>query len=114
MLYEGQHGFRPGYSYESQVVTVCLDTADSVDEEVGRDADIIDISKAFDLVYERLLTKLVASGVDSRVVICVREFLVGRTQMVSVGGQLSKEVSLKSGVRAREWFVPIAVYSVHK
>jgi len=32
-LYEGQHGFRPGYSCESQVIqviTVCLDTADSL------------------------------------------------------------------------------------
>ena len=27
-LYEGQHGFRPGYSCESQVITVCQDTAD--------------------------------------------------------------------------------------
>jgi len=23
LLYEGQHGFRPGYSRESQVITVC-------------------------------------------------------------------------------------------
>jgi len=28
-LYEGQHGFRPGYSCESQIVTFCKDTADS-------------------------------------------------------------------------------------
>jgi len=27
-LYEGQHGFRPGYTCESQVVTVCQDIAD--------------------------------------------------------------------------------------
>jgi hypothetical protein len=31
-LYEGQHGFRPGYSCERQVVTVCQDIADSLDE----------------------------------------------------------------------------------
>jgi len=30
-LYEGQHGFRPGYSCESQVITVCQDIADSMD-----------------------------------------------------------------------------------
>jgi hypothetical protein len=29
-LYEGQHGFRPGYSCESQVVTVCEDIVDSL------------------------------------------------------------------------------------
>ena len=30
-LYEGQHGFRPGYSCESQVITVYQDIADSLD-----------------------------------------------------------------------------------
>jgi hypothetical protein len=36
--------------------------------------------------------------VDSRVVLWVREFVVGRTQRVRVGGQLSKEVGVTSGV----------------
>jgi hypothetical protein len=41
-------------------------------------------SKAFSLVpHDQLLMKLVASGVDSRVVVWVREFLVGHTQRVS-------------------------------
>ena len=48
--------------------------------------------------HDRLLMKLAASGVDSRVVVSVREFLVGRTQRVRVGGQLSKEVKVTSGV----------------
>ena len=30
--YEGEHGFRPGYSCEIQVVTVCQDKADSLDK----------------------------------------------------------------------------------
>jgi len=64
-LYEGQHGFIPGYSCENQVVTVCQDIADSLDEGVKTDAIIIDSSKAFDLVpHHRLLTKIVATGVD--------------------------------------------------
>ena len=46
---------------------------------VGIDAIIIDFSKAFDLVlHDRLFTKRAASGVDSRVVVWVGEFLVGR------------------------------------
>ena len=69
-LYEGRHGFRPGYSCEGQVLTVCQDIADSLDEGVGIDAIIIDFSKAFDLVlHYRLLTKLAASGVYSRLVV---------------------------------------------
>ena len=31
-LYEGQHGFRPGYSCESHVITVCQNIADCLDE----------------------------------------------------------------------------------
>jgi len=65
----------------------------------GIDAIIIDFSKAFDLVpHDLLLTKLASSGVDSSVVVWARAFLVGRTQMVRVGGQLMKEGKVTSGV----------------
>ena len=84
---------------DSQVITVCQDIADSLDKGVSTDAIITDSSKAFNLVpHDLLLTKLAASGVDSRVVVWVREFLVGHTQRVRVGGQLSKEVKVISGV----------------
>jgi hypothetical protein len=97
-LYEGQHGFRPGYSCESQVFTVCQDIADSLDEGVRTDA-IIDFSKAFDLVpHDRLRTKIAETGVDLRVVVWIKEFLLGRLQRVRVDGQLSDEVRVTSGV----------------
>ena len=69
-LYEGQHGFRPGYSCEIQVITVCQDTAGSLDKGVSIDAIMADFSKAFDLVpHGRLLSKIANLGVDSRVVL---------------------------------------------
>jgi hypothetical protein len=49
-LFEGQHGFRHGYSCESQIITVCQDIADSLDSGSRIDAIIIDFSKAFDFV----------------------------------------------------------------
>ena len=62
-LYEGQHGFRPGYSCKSQVVMVCQDIVDSLKEGARTDVIIIDFSKAFDLVpHDRLLTKIAATG----------------------------------------------------
>jgi hypothetical protein len=68
-VYEGHHEFRPGYSCESQVIIVCQNIADSLEEGVGIDAIII-FSKAFDLVpYDRMLSKMTALGVDSRVVV---------------------------------------------
>jgi hypothetical protein len=87
-LYEGQHGFRPGYSCESQVITVCQDTADSQDNGDKIDA----VKKAFDLVpHGRLLTKMAKSGVDSRVVVWIREYLLALAQRVRVEGHLSEK-----------------------
>ena len=63
------------------------------------DVIIVDFSKAFDLVpHGLLLTKITNSGVDSRVVVWIREFLLGRTHRVRVGGQLSAKVRVTSGV----------------
>jgi hypothetical protein len=98
-LYEGQHGFRPGYSCDSQVIAVCQDIADSMDNGVKVDAIIVDFSKAFDLVpHGRLLAKIANSGVDKRVTVWIREFLSGRTQRVRVDESLSEEVRATSGV----------------
>jgi len=72
------HGFRPGYS-------CCQHIADSLDNGDKIDAIIVDFSKAFDLVpHGRLLTKIANSGVDSRVVVWIRAFLLGCTQRVRV------------------------------
>ena len=99
MVVRGHHGFRPGYCCESQVITVCQEVADSLYEGVAIDAIVTSFSTAFKIVpYDQLLMKLAASGVESRVVVWVREFLVFHTQRVRVGGQLSKEVRVTSDV----------------
>ena len=46
----------------------------------------------------RLLEKIENSGVDPSVVTCIREFLLGRTQGVRIGGEFSDEVRVTSGV----------------
>jgi len=98
-LYDGQHGFRPEYSFESQVVTVCQGIADLLDEGARTDAIIIDFSNVFDLVsHDRLLTKITATGVDLTLLVWVKEFLLGRSQRVRIDGQLSEEFRVKSGV----------------
>jgi hypothetical protein len=97
-LYEGQHGSRPGYSCQSQLVTVCQDIAYSMDEGIRRDTIIMDVSNAFDSVrHVRLLTKMAATGVDLREVAWVKEFLLGRSQRVRVEGRIYEEVRASSG-----------------
>jgi hypothetical protein len=77
----------------------CQDIADSLDKGGRLDAIITDFLKTLDLApHDRLLTKIAALGVDSRVVAWVREFLLGRMQRFRVGGQLSEEVGVTSGV----------------
>ena len=71
----------------------------SMDNGDRIDAIVIDISKTFDLVlHDRLLMKIANSGVNSRVIAWVREFLLGRMQVVNIEGQLSEEVRVTSGV----------------
>jgi hypothetical protein len=48
--------------------------------------------------HGRLVTKIANSGVDFRVVIWIREFLLGRTRRVRVGGKFSEELRVTSGV----------------
>jgi hypothetical protein len=78
---------------ESQIITVCQDILDSLDEATRLDAIIIDFSKGFDLIpHDRLLKKVAALGVDLRVVVWIREFLIGHSQRVRVGRHYSEEV----------------------
>jgi hypothetical protein len=56
-------------------------TMRNLDNRDKIDAIIIDFSKVFDLVPDcRLLNKIANSGVDSKVVVWIWEFLLGRTQ----------------------------------
>ena len=60
---------------------------------------ILDFLKEFDLVpHDRLLKKTAASGVDSRVVVRIREFLIDCSQRVRVGRHYSGGVRVMSGV----------------
>ena len=62
--------------YEILLYIVCQDISDSIDEATRLDAIIIDFSKAFDLVpHDWLLKKIAASGVESKVVVWIWEFL---------------------------------------
>ena len=63
------------------------------------DAIIVVFSKAFGLVpHGHLLMKIANSGMDGRVVEWMKQFLIGRTQRVRIGGDMSDEVRGTSGV----------------
>jgi len=61
---------------------VCYDIADSLDKGVRTETILIEISKEFNLVpLDSLLTKIAATGVVLKVVVWVKEFLLGRSQL---------------------------------
>jgi hypothetical protein len=63
------------------------------------DAVITDFSKSFDLDHnDRQRKKIADSGVDPMGIVRIREFLLGRSQKVRVGGHLSDEVRMLSGL----------------
>jgi len=107
-LQDGQYGFRPEYSCESQLGTVCQDIWNSLDEGFRTATIIVDFSKAFDLVlHDKLLTKIAGTGVDLRVVVWVKEFHLGHSQRVIVEEQISEEVRVNSEVSQRSLLSPL-------
>ncbi|KAJ4432824.1 hypothetical protein ANN_21463 [Periplaneta americana] len=75
-FYNRQHGFREGFSCDSQITSLVQDLAEEVDRGGRIDAVVIDFSKAFDLVpHDILIDKLSRLGIDKRVVLWIQEFL---------------------------------------
>jgi hypothetical protein len=87
---------------------MCQNIAYSLRGAVGRFAIITDIPKAlYSVSHDRLLMKMAASSVDSSVVVWVREFIVGCTQRVKLGVQISKLVKVPSGVPQGSVLAPL-------
>lgn len=98
-LNDRQHGFRQGYSCESQMLSLFQDISESLDNGVQVDAIVIDFAKAFDVVpHDILLRKLAETKIDRRVLSWIKEFLTGRSQKVKVGNEYSDEIAVTSGV----------------
>ena len=100
---DSDRDIRAKFKYSRYARTLrTLDNGDKID------AIIVDFSKAFDLVpHGRLLTKIANSGEDSKVVVWIREFVLGRTHGVSVGGQVSAEVRVMSGIPQGNLLCPL-------
>ncbi len=67
----------------------------------GEPVDVVylDFSKVFDSVCHRLLVKkMVAMGIHLKITRWVEEFLKNRIFLVKLGGHLSSEGIVKSGV----------------
>jgi Reverse transcriptase (RNA-dependent DNA polymerase)/Endonuclease-reverse transcriptase len=96
---DAQHGFRKGYSCETQLLGFAEELARVVDRGGCIDAVFLDFEKAFDKVdHNILLRKLKTSIGNAELINWIKDFLKDRVQRVRVGSEISCEVKVTSGV----------------
>jgi len=103
MLYnlfsDAQHGFVPGRSCMTQLLTVMEDWTLALDNSHSIDSVYLDFQKAFDTVpHQRLLHKLSAYGVGRSLRDWLQNFLTERSQCVVLNGMTSTSIAVKSGI----------------
>ena len=99
LLVNQQFGFRKGRSTEDQLLLTYSEIIAEVDRGNVVDVLFLDISKAFDQVsHELILEKLTSLGVGEQLIRWIEQFLCGRQMFVTVGGQSSSPVEVRSGV----------------
>ena len=93
------HGFRKGYSCETQLLTTTHDFLTSFDSNKQVDIAILDFSKAFDTVpHDRLLQKLNHYGITGTLHNWLTTFLTQRQMTVVIEGTSSEATTVDSGV----------------
>lgn len=96
---DNQHGFLPGRSVITNLLSCVNDWSTMLDSQVPVDILYLDFSKAFDRVpHKRLLFKLENLGICGDLLLWIRAFLSNRTFRVRVGDSLSSERDVVSGV----------------
>ena len=99
LLSKEQHGFRSGHSCNTQLLEVVHDWAEAAELLYPVDIVYLDYQKAFDSVpHERLLNKLYAYGIRGIILTWIRNFLINRTQRVTVCGVSSNQANVTSGI----------------
>lgn len=99
IIFKQQHGFRKGYSCDTQLTGFVHDLHSSLDSGYQVDAIFLDYSKAFDRVpHHRLILKLTQLNIHPNVIAWIKEFLSHRTQYTVVNNSHSNYVNVRSGV----------------
>ena len=102
------HGFRSGYSCETQLITTLNDFLKGHDQGHQVDVAILDFSKAFDTVpHDKLLHKLHQYGIKGTLHSWLTNFLTTRKMKTIVEGEHSQETSVDSGVHQGTVLGPI-------
>ena len=92
ILIDNQHGFRSGFSCQTQLISLIEDVSYAMDNQLQTDLILLDFSKAFDTV------KLQHYKIDHLVWSWIESWLTQHNQSVVVDGTSSQPVPVLSGV----------------
>nr|VZI23090.1 unnamed protein product [Spirometra erinaceieuropaei] len=99
LLSNTNYGFRRGRSCVTNLLYTMRSWTRALDAKHTVHVAYIDFQKAFDSVpHQRLLHKLIIMDIGGKLLKWIENFLVGRSQIVSVGQQQSRCTSIESGV----------------
>ena len=99
ILPDSQHGFRPNRSTISQLLEQYDQILQALCNKHNIDIIMLDYSKAFDKInHSILLLKLKKLGISGYIGKWIGNFLLNRTQYVTIDGELSAKSHVKSGV----------------
>ena len=99
ILTDLQHGFRRNRSCTTQLLMTVADLDSYHDSNIQVDINILDFSKAFDVVsHRKLLAKIGHYGIRGNLSHWIASFLTHRTQSVVIDGTSSTSVPVLSGV----------------
>ena len=99
LIKSSQHGFMPGRSCSTNLITFLNKVTDIVDRGKAADIFYLDFAKAFDKVpHKKLIYKMYNKGIQGNILRWIENWLTGRTQSVKVGGELSAPCAVESGV----------------
>ena len=99
MLTNVNHGFRSGFSCETQLTVTTDELARNVEKGIQTDVATLDFSKAFDTVpHKKLLHKLESYSIRGKLHSWIESFLCNRLMKVVVDGESSSETKVMSGV----------------
>ena len=99
IIIDNQHGFRPGHSCTTQLISLIEDVSRAMDKHQQTDLILLDFSKAFNTVpHHRLLTKLKYYRINITVCQWIQTWLTSRSQRVLVESESSESIPVTSGV----------------
>lgn len=99
ILSDVQHGFRKGFSTETQLTSVVHCFLQILDKAGQVDAFFLDFTKTFDLVpHDQLLQKLKSIGLPEFIISWIYSYLSDRVQFVSIAGNCSDPLPVTYGV----------------